>query len=208
MTATPGSPRRNFLARLLGALAGGWVGGSALTSRAEAATTQGYDAPYLGEIKMFGADWAPLGWRICDGSVLLIADYESLFNLIGTTYGGDGQTTFALPDLRGRAPLHMGSSNPIGQSTGQETVTIVTSQSPFHTHALQAGSGLGASDTPAGQVPAQNGLGAPHYGGSVDTFLASTTLVPVGGSQPHNNMMPSLGINFIICVDFGVYPTP
>jgi len=203
MTAPP-LPRRHFLARWLGALAGGaWLGGAI---KAEAATTQQADAPYLGEIRMFAGDFEPYGWRFCDGRLLAVADYDPLFQLIGTTYGGDGQSTFALPDLRGRAPIHVWST-PLAEAGGQEMVTLAPAQSPLHSHGLQGSSALGVASGPGGRVPARNALGAPHYGSSVNTYFASNTLIAAGASVPHDNMMPSLCINFIICIEGGVFPT-
>lgn len=196
----PPIPRRHFLARLFGAIAGGaWL------SKAEPAAAGEQEFPYLGEIRMFGGDFEPYGWRFCDGRLLVINDYDALFSLIGTTYGGDGQTTFGLPDLRGRIPFHPNTGGFLGEPRGQESVVLLSGQSPVHSHNLQGNSGLGISDDPTGRVPAKNALGAPHYSLGGDTTLASTTLVPSGGSQPHNNMMPSLCVTFIICVD-GVYP--
>ena len=202
MTTTPTIQRRHFLARVLGAIAGGaWLGG--LAPKAEATT----DMPYLGEIRMFGANWAPVGWLICDGSLLSTTQYETLFQLIGTTYGGDGQDTFALPDLRGRIPIHP-SSTQLGATQGDEAVTLLPFQAPLHSHNLQGSSGLGASDDPTGRVPAKNGLGNPHYASSVTTWFATDAVIPTGSSQPHNNLMPSLCVNFIICVEGGVWPSP
>ena len=197
-------PRRHFLARVLGAIAGGaWLGSFA--PRAEAATT-GDEIPYFGEIRMFAGNFAPVGWLTCDGSLLSIQQYESLFQVIGTTYGGDGQDTFALPDLRGRIPLHP-YTVPLGGSVGEEAVPLVTSQIPFHSHTLQGNSGLGGFDDPTGRVPARNAVGSPHYGAGVDTWFATDTLIPSGQFQPHNNLMPTLCVNFIICADYGAIPS-
>jgi microcystin-dependent protein len=205
MTSPSTVARRHFLARLLGALAGGaWVGSQGLASGSEAGQS---DLPYFGEIRMFAADWAPVGWLICDGSMLMIANYETLWQLIGTTYGGDGQTTFALPDLRGRLPFHPGTML-LAQTAGEEAVTLGPFQAPLHAHNLQGNSGLGSSDSPAGGVPARNGLGSPHYGSVVNAWFATDALMPAGQSQAHNNLMPSLCINFIICVEGGVWPPP
>jgi microcystin-dependent protein len=202
--SAPSLPRRHFLARLLGALAGGaWLGGA---GKAGASTTQEEDTPYLGEIRMFAGDFEPYGWRFCDGRLLATADYDGLFQVIGTTYGGDGVDTFALPDLRGRAPVHFGTTQ-LGEVGGEETVPLAPGQSPYHSHGLQGSSALGIASDPSGRVPARNALGAPHYRSTVNTYFASTTLIPNGASAPHDNMMPSLCINFIICIDFGLIPT-
>ena len=198
-------PRRHFLARLLGAITGGaWLGAQGFTDRAEAGTE---DLPFLGEIRMFAGWFEPYGWRFCDGRLLDITTYESLFNLIGTTYGGDGVTTFALPDLRGRAPVHPFNTQ-LGEMSGQETVTLVSTQIPAHSHSLNGASALGDSSDPTTRVPAKSGFGAPHYSSGIDTALAPAALVPNGASQPHENMMPSLCVHFIICIEGGVYPIP
>lgn len=168
--------------------------------------------PYVGEIRLFAGNFAPLGWALCDGSVLSIAENEVLFNLIGTTYGGDGQTTFALPDMRGRVPLHQGagpnlSPRVIGQSAGAEQVTVSPAQLPSHNHQLNAttnaasaGSALAGSLT--GAAATTNFYGSTPGGGA----LASQAMLTAGGSQPHNNMAPFLGLNFIISL-FGVFPS-
>src|SRR5512145_844211 len=118
--------------------------------------------PYVGEIRMFAGNFPPAGWAFCEGQILFISENETLFQLIGTTYGGDGQDTFALPDLRGRIPIHPFSTS-LGATQGEETVTLVPFQAPLHTHNLQGSSGLGLSDDPSGRVPATNGLGNQHY---------------------------------------------
>ena len=201
----PALPRRHFLARLLGAITGGaWLGAQGLTDKAEAGVGE---MPFLGEIRMFCGWFEPYGWRFCDGRLLDITTYEPLFNLIGTTYGGDGVTTFALPDLRGRVPVHP-STVQLGEMSGAESVTLGTIQIPAHTHSLNGGSALGDSADPTTRVPAKNAFGAPHYGPGIDTTLAPAALATNGAFQPHENMMPSLCVHFIICVDFGLYPSP
>jgi microcystin-dependent protein len=166
--------------------------------------------PYVGEIRLVGFNFAPLGWAFCDGSLLSIAENEVLFNLIGTTYGGDGQNTFALPDLRGRVPVHQGtgqSTYVMGQAGGVENVALTTGQIPSHTHALAASSALA---TPAAFKAAMLGSSttASYYGtGTPTTAMAAGALVPVGGSQQHENVAPSLALNFIISL-FGVFPSP
>jgi microcystin-dependent protein len=200
----PALPRRHFLTRLLGAITGGaWLGAQGLADKAEA----GVDAtPFLGEIRMFAGWYEPWGWRICDGRLLDIGTYESLFNLIGTRYGGDGVTTFALPDLRGRVPVHVGSTA-LGEMGGQETVTLVTTQIPAHAHSLNGGSALGDSSDPTTRVPSKNALGSPHYGAAINAMLAPATLMTNGASQPHENLMPSLCVHFIICIQDGTFPS-
>lgn len=170
--------------------------------------------PFVGEIRMFGGNFAPLGWNFCDGSLLSISENETLFNLIGTTYGGDGVNNFAVPDLRGRAPIHLGQgpgisqSYVIGQTLGVETVTVSVNQMPAHTHSLVA------TTDAASQISGQNGILAeppslaPYISGNVpDASLNASSISSSGGSQPHDNMQPYLVINFIISL-FGIYPSP
>jgi microcystin-dependent protein len=168
--------------------------------------------PYVGEIRLFAGNFAPAGWNFCNGAVLPISEFETLFNLIGTTYGGDGQQTFQLPDLRGRVPVHQGtgsglSNYVIGQVGGRETVTLTINQMPSHRHAV-ASTAAATRDTPAGNV-----LGSPGATGQVYTAatggsgaLASAANAAAGGSQPHENMMPTLCVNFIISL-FGIFPS-
>lgn len=192
--------RRAFLARVLGAVAGGaWLGREA-PGTAVAATQ--YDMPYLGEIRMFAGDFEPWGWRFCDGRLLDIVDYDPLYQVLGTTYGGDGQLTFGLPDLRGRAPIHAWTTQR-GGIAGEEAVTLTGNQIPAHNHTLQGSSAPGPSDDPTGRVPARSAVGAPHYGANMNATLSSSALNGSGAFQPHNNMMPSLCVNFIICIENG-----
>ncbi len=167
--------------------------------------------PFIGEIRLFGGNFAPVGWAFCDGSLLSIGEYDALFNLIGTTYGGDGQSTFALPDLRGRVPVHQGTdagtSYTPGQTGGVESVTLTSAQVPAHTHTFSGSSDTASTTSPAGAVPATMG--------SVTTFAYGTDLPPaafapamvstVGGNQPHDNLQPYLAVSFIIAVE-GIYP--
>jgi microcystin-dependent protein len=167
--------------------------------------------PYVGEIRIFGGNFAPAGWAFCDGSLLPISENEILFNLIGTTYGGDGQSTFALPDLRGRLPVHMGTGaglSPfvIGQSGGVETVTLTTSQIPGHSHALLASGDNASASAAAGNVLAQTPTYTPYIAASADTPLNAQSIAATGGSQPHSNFQPYLCVNFIISL-FGIFPT-
>lgn len=165
--------------------------------------------PYIGEIRMFGGNFAPSGWAFCDGSLIAISENETLFNLIGTTYGGDGQNTFALPDLRGRIPVHMGSNHPISQLSGVETVTLTTQQIPAHRHLPVASSTAGSSSNPANNVWAANSNTAlPQFAADSSTpvSMQPAMLAPAGGSQPHDNMPPFLCISFIISL-YGIYPS-
>lgn len=204
MSHAPGTlERRDFLGRALAALSGVWLARGLASRKADAAPMQ--DLPYVGEIRMFAGNFAPVGWAFCNGSLLPISENETLFQIIGTTYGGDGQTTFALPDLRSRAPVHVGTSWVLGQSGGVENVTLTANQIPAHGHPAAAYSLPGDASDPAGRVPARNAAGTPHYDGAIDTMLAAGALQGAGGSQPHTNMQPYVGINFIISL-FGVFP--
>ena len=166
--------------------------------------------PYVGEIRMFGGNFAPNSWMFCDGSILPISENDALFALIGTTYGGDGQNTFALPDLRGRVPVHQGqgpglSSYSIGQNGGVESVTIIPNQMPAHTHTPQA-SNTGGSDNPANNFWANTATGKP-YSAAPPAVQMNAATIPgtVGGSQPHENMIPFLCVSYIISL-FGIFP--
>jgi microcystin-dependent protein len=163
--------------------------------------------PYIGEIRMFGGNFAPAGWMFCEGQLLPIAENDALFVLIGTTYGGDGQNTFALPDLRGRIPVHQGTEL-VGAQGGVEAVTLTTAQTPNHTHALVASTTLASSPDPGGAVLAQSRTaGIDLYLEDITTVaLAATAVTPAGGSQPHTNMQPYLCVSFIISL-FGIFPT-
>ena len=169
--------------------------------------------PFVGEIRIFAASFAPAGWALCQGQLLPISQNETLFNLIGTTYGGDGQSTFALPDLQGRLPVHAGQgpgisqSYQIGEKFGVEQVTLTTQQIPVHNHAFLAASEVGQQPQPQNAVLAQTNPGNLYVAFSNPLAnLNSGSLSPVGGSQPHENMMPYLCLNFIISL-FGVFPT-
>ena len=162
--------------------------------------------PYVGEIRMFAGNFAPAGWMFCEGQLLPISEYETLFNLIGTTYGGDGQSTFALPDLRGRLPVHFGNGFTLAETGGSESITLTVSQVPAHSHPLLASSQNALSAQPAGAV-----LGQPT---TIDAYrvalpnanLAPTSISSVGGSQPHDNFQPYLCVDFIISL-FGIFPS-
>ena len=167
--------------------------------------------PFIGEIRLFAGNFAPLNWALCDGSILPIAQHDTLFNLIGTTYGGDGQSTFALPDLRSRVPVHTGNGGTIGQSAGTEGVTLAAAQVAAHSHGLQGATANNAT-SPANAFPAAlAGELAPTLygtGGGSLTSLAPQSIAPSsGGSQPHGNVQPYLALTFIISL-FGLYPSP
>lgn len=174
--------------------------------------------PYIGEIRIFAGNFPPLGWAMCDGQLLAIAEYDTLYNLIGTTYGGDGQNTFGMPDLRGRAPVHVGTSSGqtyvIGQLGGVETVTLSSQQLPQHTHALVSTATPATTNVPTtgtifadiGPAGINNLFAFKPYDGTNQVALNGNSVSPVGGSQPHDNMQPYLGLNFIISL-YGIYPS-
>lgn len=163
--------------------------------------------PYVGEIRMFAGNFEPAGWQFCHGQLLPISENETLFNLIGTTYGGDGQSTFGLPDMRGRIPLHQGNGFILAETGGVEYVTLSVSQIPAHSHAVVVTNEIANSSLPGNNLIATSS--------SISTFLGDTSSSGnmhvqnvgfIGGSQPHDNMMPSLCINFIISL-FGIFPS-
>jgi microcystin-dependent protein len=168
--------------------------------------------PYVGEIRMFGGNFAPAGWEFCNGQLLPISENETLFNLIGTTYGGDGQATFALPDLQGRLPVHQGtgqglSAYVIGETGGVETVTLTTQQIPGHTHAVQAyGDQPGSAANPGGKLLAQSFNVVPFINDVPTGSFNAAAVDLVGGNQPHTNIQPYLCISFIISL-FGIFPS-
>ncbi len=162
--------------------------------------------PYIGEIRMFAGNFAPAGWMFCNGAILAISQYETLFSLIGTTYGGDGQSTFALPDLRSRVPMHQASGFVLGQTGGEEQVTLTVNQIPAHAHVPQASSDTGSQTSPAGNVWA-NSNRLPFSASSPGAVMDPSAVGSAGGSQPHDNMIPFLGVNFIISL-FGIFPSP
>jgi microcystin-dependent protein len=163
-------------------------------------------SPFIGEIRMFAGNFAPVGWAFCNGALIPISENDALFNLIGTTYGGDGQTTFALPNLQSRVPVHVGPGFALGQSGGAETVTLTTSQIPAHSHVPQADSGVATLASPAANVWAANNTLTPYLNGAPTDNMASTAIGSTGGSQPHDNMVPFLVINFILSL-FGIFPS-
>ena len=173
--------------------------------------------PYVGEIRMFGGSFAPAGWMFCSGQLLPISENETLFNLIGTTYGGDGESTFALPNLQSRVPVHPGGAagNVLGESGGVESVTLTTQQMPAHNHPVQSANNPADANIPNGntilanmgpsgiaQVPCYKA-----YDGAAQIVMNAGSVSPAGGSQPHENIQPYLAINYIISL-FGIYPSP
>lgn len=161
--------------------------------------------PYVGEIRMFGGNFAPAGWMFCEGQLVPISENETLFQLIGTTYGGDGQSTFALPDLRGRIPIHQGDGFILAETGGAEEVTLTINQIPTHTHAMVVSDDIPTLSNPGNNLPGQ--AAAKFYRAGAPTIsLAAGALSTVGGSQPHTNFQPYLCISFIISL-FGIFPT-
>jgi len=165
--------------------------------------------PYVGEIRMFAGNFAPAGWLFCEGQLLSIPDNETLFNLIGTTYGGDGDSTFALPNLQGRIPIHMGTGTSrttyqLAEAGGVEQVTLTVSQMPAHHHPFMASGDIGNEVNPAANVPS-NSQGAVPYIEDPPNQDMKTPISPVGGGQPHDNFQPYLCVNFIISL-LGIFP--
>lgn len=168
--------------------------------------------PFLGEVRMFGGTFAPVGWLFCNGQLLNISENDALFNLLGTTYGGDGQTTFGLPDLRGRTPIHMGqgpnlSPRNLGDRFGTETVTLTASQLPTHYHVVHAHKDKGTQTGPKDAVWAAASTGEKQYTqNSPNTNMAASATTIAGGGLPHDNMMPFQAVSFIIATS-GIYPS-
>ena len=167
--------------------------------------------PFLAEVRIVGFNFAPRGWAFCDGQILPINQNQSLYSLLGTTYGGDGRTTFALPDLRGRTPIHVGASDggshhSQGQKSGEETHVLSVSEMPQHRH-LPSGTSLpDTTPTPGPSVlPGQN-AGAPYRTGAAAQFMGVGTVANAGGSQAHDNMQPYLALNFCIALQ-GLFPS-
>jgi microcystin-dependent protein len=162
--------------------------------------------PYVGEIRMFGGNFAPAGWAFCDGSLQPISENETLFNLIGTTYGGDGQSTFALPDLRGRLPVHQGNGFTLAETGGAETITLTVNQIPAHNHSYLGSSDTAGSPDPSANVVARSTQMKVFINGNPTSLMASQFLGSGGGSQPHSNFQPYLCVDFIISL-FGIFPS-
>src|SRR3990172_7821287 len=154
--------------------------------------------PYVGEIRIFAGNFAPAGWMFCEGQSLPISENETLFQLIGTTYGGDGQSTFALPDLRGRLPLHQGNGFILAETGGAEEITLTQNQIPAHSHPLLASAGPGKLNSPAGNVPGGSAAVKIYVAEQPTASLTPAALSISGGSQPHNNFQPYLCLSFII----------
>src|SRR5436190_16675178 len=147
--------------------------------------------PYVGEIRMFAGNFAPAGWMFCEGQLLPISENETLFNLIGTTYGGDGQSTFALPDLRGRVPIHFGNGFILAETGGAEEITLTVQQIPAHSHAMLATNDIPTASNPGGSVPGQAAAKL-YRSGNPPIFLSPQAVGLTGGLQPHTNFQPYL----------------
>jgi microcystin-dependent protein len=205
--AAPQVPeRRSFLKRLFALTAGG-----AALAAVKPREARADGDPFLGEIALVGFNFPPLGWALCNGQLLPINQNTALFSLLGTTYGGDGITNFALPDLRGRVPIHMGqgpglSSFVIGQTGGAEAITLTAAQMPSHSHTLNASSQNGSSDTPTGAFPAKSAAGVPQYGAASNTAMAAAAVSTAGSNVPHENHQPFLTMNYIIALN-GIFPS-
>lgn len=167
--------------------------------------------PYLGEIRMFGGNFAPVGWAMCQGQLLPISENDALYSLLGTTYGGDGVSTFGVPDLRGRAPLHQGTrpgqqTYVLGQLDGAENVTLGPNHLPSHTHSVTGTTETGNSPNVNNMVYGQSTQIKVYTQGTASRYFAPVTVSTVGGGQPHDNMQPYLVVNFIIALA-GIYPS-
>jgi len=163
--------------------------------------------PYVGEIRMFAGNFAPAGWMFCEGQLLPISENETLFQLIGTTYGGDGESTFALPDLRGRPPVHQGSGFTLAETGGAEEITLTVNQIPAHSHPLLGTAVNGSQASPAKNLLANSTVITPYAPETPSVQMAPTAVASTGGSQPHTNFQPYLCVNFIISL-FGIFPSP
>ncbi len=166
--------------------------------------------PFVGEIRLFAGNFAPNGWAKCQGQILSISNFETLFNLIGTTYGGDGQQTFALPDLRGRVPVHQGQGPGlgiavIGQQSGSETVTLTAAQMPAHSHVMRGSTAAATVTSPAGALLAATATNS-YAAAANGNALAAQAVTMQGGSQPHENLAPTLTLTYIISL-FGIFPS-
>jgi len=213
--------RRNFIKGLAGALTLGWLftgnddlqakdSNDRVSDQNDGSNTMVAE-PLLGSIMLFAGTFAPRGWAFCNGQLLPISQNSALFAIIGTLYGGDGRTTFALPDLRGRVPVGVGqgpglSNYPIGQRTGVEQTFLTTANLPSHSHSLRASSSPGNSNSPEGNVPAVNRDGILHYGPAADVSMSSVGITNTGNGQAVNNIQPVLGMHYCIALQ-GIFPS-
>jgi microcystin-dependent protein len=163
--------------------------------------------PYVGEIRMFAGNFAPAGWMFCEGQLLPISENETLFQLIGTTYGGDGESTFALPDLRGRLPLHQGNGFILAETGGAEEITLTVGQIAAHSHPLLGSNAVAGDANPQNNVTGQSSTFDPYIADTASVNMGAQAIGSVGGSQPHTNFQPYLCVDFIISL-FGIFPSP
>ena len=213
--------RKNFIKGLAGLFTLGWLfSGNEEVNAQDVETSRAplkensngmVFEPLLGSIMLFAGTFAPRGWAFCDGQLLPISQNQALFSIIGTVYGGDGRTTFALPDLRGRAPIgpRQGpglTNRTLGSRFGNESTVLSVNNLPSHSHAINASSAPGTSSSPNGGVPAVNRDGILHYGSTADATMSSAVMSPSGGNQPVDNMQPALAINYCIALQ-GVFPS-
>ena len=205
--APPVLVRRDFLGRIGAFLAGLAVFGRPQWAEADRILST---EPYLGEIMLVPFAFAPDGWAMCNGQFLPIGQNQALYSLLGNTYGGDGVTTFRLPDLRGRSPLHWGQGNGLsarsrGEIGGEVQHTLTLEELPAHSHVARGSSADGTATGPAGRFPARSAAAVPQWGATVDTSLASGAISTAGGSQPHANTQPVLVLNYVIALQ-GQFP--
>ena len=163
--------------------------------------------PYIGEIRIFAGNFAPAGWMFCEGQLLPISENETLFQLIGTTYGGDGESTFQLPDLRGRLPIHQGNGFILAEQGGAEEITLTVNQLPAHSHPALATTAVGTNPNPQNNILAAAGNIDFYRETAANTPMSNLAIGSVGGSQPHTNFQPYLCVDFIISL-FGIFPSP
>ena len=162
--------------------------------------------PFLAEVRIVGFNFAPRGWAFCDGQILPINQNQSLYSLLGTTYGGDGRTSFALPDLRGRTPIHVDGAHREGQKSGEETHTLAANEMPQHTHSLEATNTTGTGTAPQGDVLAEASLPVYASFSGAGVAMGANSVTNVGGGQAHDNMQPYLALNFCIALQ-GLFPS-
>lgn len=206
--------RKNFLKGLAGVFTLGWLfsgNEEANANKLNKTGSMSISDPTIGQITMFAGNFAPRNWAFCDGQLLPISENSALFSILGTTYGGDGRTTFGLPDLRSRVPIHAGrgpglTERRLGAKGGSETNSLTQNQLPSHSHSLQGTSEPGTSNSPDGNIPAVNRDGILHYGSTANVGMGSGSIGETGGGQPVNNMQPYLGINYIIALQ-GIFPS-
>jgi len=199
--------RRAFIGRIATFLAGTMLLGRPRPSRADVQE----DNPFLCELMIFAGNFAPRGWGLCNGQLLSISQNQALFSLLGTMYGGNGVTNFALPDLRDRVPIHQGqgpglSPRALGERGGAASHTLSITELPIHSHGVRASSGVGSAVSPTGMYPARNPAAIPQYGVTADVAMATLAIGNTGGGQPHPNLQPYLGLNFVIALQ-GIYPS-